>query len=118
MVPFSSPRQAVDTTAGLPCYFQPSLRMGCPVMPLVSMHNRIAMYNANRLKIGLFGPNCSSGRAVTTVPERWSGSWPDNLRLARMADEAGIDFLLPIARWEGYGGVTDYQGETWETVQW
>ncbi len=47
------------------------------------------MYNANRLKIGLFGANCSSGRAVTMVPERWSGSWADNVRLARMADQAG-----------------------------
>ena len=27
----------------------------------------------NALKIGLFGANCSSGRAVTKVPERWSG---------------------------------------------
>ena len=82
------------------------------------MRERASMYNASALKIGLFGPNCSSGRAVTLVPERWSGSWPDNLRLARMADDAGIDFLLPIARWKGYGGVTDYQGETWETVNW
>ena len=86
--------------------------------PQASMRERMSMYNANALKIGLFGPNCSSGRAVTLVPERWSGSWPDNLRLARMADDAGIDFLLPIARWKGYGGVTDYQGETWETVNW
>ena len=52
------------------------------------------------------------------VPERWSGSWPDNLALARMADEAGIDFLLPIGRWKGYGGDTDYQGETLETITW
>src|SRR3954447_16225137 len=58
----------------------------------------MSMHNANRLKIGLFGANCSSGRAVTLVPERWSGSWPDNLKLATMADEAGIDFLLPIGR--------------------
>jgi alkanesulfonate monooxygenase SsuD/methylene tetrahydromethanopterin reductase-like flavin-dependent oxidoreductase (luciferase family) len=79
---------------------------------------RVAMHNANRLKIGLFGPNCSSGRAVTIVPERWSGSWPDNLKLARMADEAGIDFMLPIARWKGYGGDTDYQGATLETLTW
>ncbi|HEU5274717.1 MAG TPA: LLM class flavin-dependent oxidoreductase [Xanthobacteraceae bacterium] len=86
--------------------------------PKISMRERMAMYNGNALKIGLFGPNCSSGRAVTRVPERWSGSWPDNLRLARMADEAGIDFLLPIARWKGYGGDTDYQGATWETVNW
>ena len=79
---------------------------------------RAAMYSSNRLQIGLFGPNCSSGRAVTMVPERWSGTWPDNLKLARMADEAGIDFLLPIARWKGYGGDTDYQGATLETLTW
>src|SRR5882757_2597320 len=82
------------------------------------MQQRTAMYNGNALKIGLFGANCSSGRAVTMVAERWSGSWPDNVRLARMADEAGIDFLLPIARWKGYGGDTDYQGATFETVTW
>ena len=35
---------------------------------------RAAMYSSNRLKIGLFGANCSSGRAVTMVPERWSGA--------------------------------------------
>jgi dimethylsulfone monooxygenase len=61
-----------------------------------SMGERVAMYNANALKIGVFGANCSSGRSATTVPERWSASWPDCLRLARMADAAGIDFMLPI----------------------
>jgi dimethylsulfone monooxygenase len=78
----------------------------------------MSMHNANKLKIGLFGANCSSGRAVTTVPERWSGSWADNLKLARMADAAGLDFLLPIGRWKGYGGDTDYQGATLETLTW
>jgi alkanesulfonate monooxygenase SsuD/methylene tetrahydromethanopterin reductase-like flavin-dependent oxidoreductase (luciferase family) len=78
----------------------------------------MAMHGRNALQIGLFGPNCSAGRAVTRVPERWSGSWQDNLRLARMADEAGIDFLLPIGRWKGYGGDLDYQGETLETITW
>lgn len=79
---------------------------------------RAAMYSANKLKLGLFGANCSSGRAVTLVPERWSGSWADCLRLAQMADEAGIEFMLPIGRWKGYGGDTDYQGATLETVTW
>ena len=83
-----------------------------------SMANRTAMYNANALKIGLFGANCSSGRAVTVVPERWSGSWKDGLALAQAADEAGIDFMLPIGRWKGYGGDTDYQGATLETMTW
>jgi FMNH2-dependent dimethyl sulfone monooxygenase len=79
---------------------------------------RVAMYNENALKLGLFGANCSSGRYVTKVPERWSGSWDDNALLAQMADRAGIDFLLPIGRWKGYGGDTDYQGATWETLTW
>ncbi|WP_432855949.1 LLM class flavin-dependent oxidoreductase [Amycolatopsis sp. CA-161197] len=59
-------------------------------------------------KLGLFSANCSSGLAVTKIPERWSGSWEDNLRLAGLADEVGIDFLLPIARWIGYGGETNF----------
>ena len=64
------------------------------------------------------GPTAPPGRAVTTVPERWSGSWPDCVRLAQMADRVGIEFMLPIGRWKGYGGDTDYQGATWETVAW
>lgn len=80
--------------------------------------DRLAMYNHNKLKIGLFGSNCASGRAVTLVPERWSGSWDDNLRLASMADAYGIDFMLPVARWKAYGPVGDYQAATLETLTW
>jgi len=80
--------------------------------------NRYAMYNQNAFKLGLFGANCSSGRAITKVPKRWSGNWADNLAPARMADDAGLDFLFPIGRWLGYGGETNYQGETYETVTW
>ena len=86
--------------------------------PAASLKNRIAMYNGNALKIGLFGANCSSGRTATTVPERWSASWPDCLKLARLADDAGLDFMLPIARWKGYGGDTDFHGRSLETITW
>jgi dimethylsulfone monooxygenase len=79
---------------------------------------RAEMGSRNRLKLGLFGANCSSGRAVTTVPERWSGNWLDCAALAEMADREGIEFMLPIGRWKGYSGVTDYQGATFETVAW
>ena len=46
------------------------------------------MYNRNKLKLGIFSPNCSGGMAVTKVPERWDASWESNLKLAQMADEA------------------------------
>jgi FMNH2-dependent dimethyl sulfone monooxygenase len=84
----------------------------------ISHSDRMAMYTDNALKIGLFGSNCSSGRAVTTVPERWTGNWQDNLALAQMADRAGIEFILPVGRWKGYGGDTDYMGTTLETITW
>jgi dimethylsulfone monooxygenase len=86
--------------------------------PSASMSDRIAMYNGNALKIGLFGANCSSGRSATKVPERWPATWPDCLALARLADQAGLDFMLPIARWKGYGGDTDFHGRSLETITW
>jgi alkanesulfonate monooxygenase SsuD/methylene tetrahydromethanopterin reductase-like flavin-dependent oxidoreductase (luciferase family) len=62
--------------------------------------------------------NASSGRTMTRVPERWSGTWADNRALAQMADDAGLEFLLPIGRWKGYGGEIDYQSATFETMTW
>src|SRR5580692_1233556 len=82
------------------------------------MQSRIAMYNDNALKLGLFGANLSSGRSATKVPERWSGSWDDNLAIVQMADAAGMDFHLPVARWKGYGGVTNFEGTGLESTAW
>lgn len=76
------------------------------------------MDGGSKLKLGLFAANCSSGTAATTVPERWSGSWEDNIRLVRLADVAGFDFMLPIARWKGYGGATDFEGSSFEAIAW
>jgi alkanesulfonate monooxygenase SsuD/methylene tetrahydromethanopterin reductase-like flavin-dependent oxidoreductase (luciferase family) len=80
--------------------------------------SRVNQFSANKLKLGLFGSNCSSGRAATRVPERWGASWDDNLKLAQMADDAGMDLMLPIGRWKGYGGDTNFEGTTLETVTW
>src|SRR5260221_9397999 len=74
--------------------------------------------NNNKLKLGFFSPNCSGGMSVTKVPERWVNSWDNNIRLAQLADEAGIEFLLPIARWIGYGGETDFHGSVLGTPTW
>src|SRR5260370_37423865 len=73
-----------------------------------AQQQRQAMHNANAFKVGLFGANLSGARTATTVPDRWSASWPDCLTMALIADEGGIDFLLPVGRWKGYGGVTAF----------
>lgn len=76
------------------------------------------MFNDNKLKLGTFSANCSSGMAVTKVDERWNNNWGNNLDLVRQCDEAGIEFMLPIARWIGYGGETDFHGNVLETITW
>jgi alkanesulfonate monooxygenase SsuD/methylene tetrahydromethanopterin reductase-like flavin-dependent oxidoreductase (luciferase family) len=85
---------------------------------MASLQDRIAMHNGNRLKLGLFGANCSNGRAMTRAPERWPADWDSCEQLAEMADAAGIDFMLPIGRWKGYRGETDHQGTTFESITW
>ncbi len=80
--------------------------------------HRHQMYNNNKFKVGLFGANCSSGRAINTLPERWLADWESTEAMGKLADEAGFDFLLPIGRWKGYGGPTNFQGTTFETITW
>ena len=74
--------------------------------------------SANKLKLGTFSANCSGGMAVTKVEERWDNNWDNNIDLVQQCDEAGIEFMLPIARWIGYGGDTDFHGNVLETVTW
>lgn len=74
--------------------------------------------DGNTLKLGLFGSNCSGGLAFTAVPERWVASWDNNLALAKAADAAGLECLVPVARWKGFGGKTNVNGSAFETITW
>ena len=76
------------------------------------------LFGPNRFKLGLFGLNCSNGMTMTKAPERWDASFENNVAAARLADEAGLEFLLPIGRWHGYKGETDTEGSTFETLTW
>ena len=70
----------------------------------------------NSFKLGVFSANADGGLTLTTVPERWRAKWADIVAVAQMADRAGIEFFLPIARWKGYGGETDARGLSYETL--
>lgn len=73
---------------------------------------------SNRLKLGIFSCNADGGLAITTVPERWQARWDDNLNAAQIADRAGLEFVLPIARWKGFGGQTKAREWSFETFTW
>jgi alkanesulfonate monooxygenase SsuD/methylene tetrahydromethanopterin reductase-like flavin-dependent oxidoreductase (luciferase family) len=76
------------------------------------------LHGPNAFKLGVFSANADGGLALTTVPERWKASWPDNVAAARIADDAGFDFFLPIARWAGFGGKTHAREWSFETFTW
>jgi alkanesulfonate monooxygenase SsuD/methylene tetrahydromethanopterin reductase-like flavin-dependent oxidoreductase (luciferase family) len=76
------------------------------------------MFGGNRFKLAVFGSNCSSGRAATKVPERWRNTFEENVRLAQLAEALGIEAMVPIGRWKGYGGETNFEGSTFETITW
>lgn len=72
----------------------------------------------NRFKLGVFSANADGGLAITDVPERWRASWDDNLTSAGIADRAGLEFFLPIARWKGFGGKNRVREWSFETFTW
>jgi dimethylsulfone monooxygenase len=83
------------------------------------MHERSPGLSAgNGFKLGLFGSNCSGGLAFTKVPERWGASWEENSKLAALADASGLECLVPVARWKGFGGATQVNASAFETITW
>lgn len=85
---------------------------------MFSSNHEKSINDRDYFSIGLFGANCSGGLAVTTVEERWDASWHNNRALAVMAEQGNFDFLLPIARWLGFGGETSFQRHVLETISW
>ena len=82
------------------------------------MSRKTRMSAGNKFTLGLFAPNCDGGMAITTAPERWRATWDNNRALARLADEVGLEFLLPVARWIGFGGRSEFQRNSLETLTW
>jgi len=72
----------------------------------------------NRVKLGVMAFNCSRGSTVTMDERAWPMQWQDNVKLAQMTDQAGFEVLLPVGRWKGYGGESDFNNRTFESFTW
>jgi len=58
------------------------------------------IFNGNKLKLGTFCTNTIPN--MTFVPEMLRPTWENALAMARVADRAGLEAIVPIARWKGY----------------
>ena len=72
----------------------------------------------NKFHLGMFAPNVWGGLARTTAEQRWNATWENNVALAGQADEAGLEFILPLAQWTSLRGAMDTDGHTFEALTW
>ena len=79
---------------------------------------RARLFGGNRMKLGVMAFNCSHGSTITTVPEAWKLNWPDTKDIAQAVDRAGMEALLPVGRWKGYGGPSNFNNCTFESFTW
>jgi FMNH2-dependent dimethyl sulfone monooxygenase len=64
--------------------------------------SRNPIFNGNKFKIGMFATN-TIGTVQTTAPNAFQPGWENSLRVAKLADRAGFEAILGLARWKNPG---------------
>lgn len=72
----------------------------------------------NKLKLGTFATNVSNGMTMSHAPTSFQVTWEHTLALARQSEAIGLDMVIPIGRWRGFGGTTNFNGQCFETYTW
>jgi alkanesulfonate monooxygenase SsuD/methylene tetrahydromethanopterin reductase-like flavin-dependent oxidoreductase (luciferase family) len=76
------------------------------------------LFNDRKLKLGTFCTNLSGGCTMSTIDGVLKADWPSSLELARLGDEMDFEALVPVARWKGFGGDTDFNAAGFESFTW
>jgi alkanesulfonate monooxygenase SsuD/methylene tetrahydromethanopterin reductase-like flavin-dependent oxidoreductase (luciferase family) len=76
------------------------------------------LYNTRKLKLGTFCSNLSGGCAISKIDGTLKAEWPATLDLAQIADGMGFEALVPVGRWQGFGGETNFNGAGFESFTW
>jgi hypothetical protein len=75
---------------------------------------RHPVFSDRTLRLGTFSSNLSYGCAISTIDGTLKADWPSTSTLAAMSDEMDFEALVPVGRWRGFGGPTDFNGEGFE----
>ncbi len=75
------------------------------------------LFGDNRMKLGVFAFN-GAAATMTTVPEQYELPWPNSRDVAREADQAGFEALVPYARWRSFVDAEHRSGRVFETLTW
>lgn len=86
--------------------------------PLADRRTTNPLFGDQKMKLGLFGINVSHGLIMSHAPSSYEVSWEHTKEIAQRADRLGFDALIPVARWKGFGGSTNFNGNCFETYTW
>ena len=67
-------------------------------------------------EFGVFLPVANGGWIVSSTTPKLDGGWAQNRDAALLAEEQGLDFVMSMGKWRGFGGVTDHWGTSLESV--
>jgi pyrimidine oxygenase len=67
-------------------------------------------------QFGVFLPVANGGWIVSGATPRLDGLWPQNLEAAIAAEAAGLDFVMSMGKWRGFGGETNHWGVSMESL--
>ena len=84
----------------------------------VDKHLQPVLNSENELKLAVFGINLRGGVTLSDVEGKIEATWEENRRLALKADRLGLDAVVPVARWRGYGGQANLGDRSFETFTW
>ena len=65
---------------------------------------------------GVFLPVANGGWIVSRNTPLLDGGWTQNRNAALIAEEEGLDFVMSMGKWRGFGGATDHWGSSLESV--
>ena len=76
------------------------------------------LFSDTPLKLGSFSTNLSGGGTISKMAGLLKAEWPTTLQLAHLADEMNFEAIVPVGRWKGFGGETNFNGEGFEVFAW
>lgn len=77
------------------------------------------MRSTSKLKMAAFGLNISRGLTATCGEGAIAHmDWDQQLRIARVAEAAGLEAILPVARFRGYAGDSGWSRESYDSIPW
>ncbi|WP_082833668.1 LLM class flavin-dependent oxidoreductase [Rhodococcus sp. LB1] len=76
----------------------------------------------NRLKLSIFALNSARGTSVSFAESLPRATWSESVRLVKAAEDAGLEAVLPVAKWRNVGPAPDlvtdriFEAFTWSAA--